>query len=46
VNVTDACFYFDSDTLWYDADGTGTEAATAIAQVTGDAVQANDVVFV
>jgi subtilisin-like proprotein convertase family protein len=46
VDVTDACFYFDSDTLWYDADGTGTEAATAIAQVTGDAVQANDVVFV
>jgi subtilisin-like proprotein convertase family protein len=46
VDVGDACFYYESDSLWFDADGSGAEAAVAIAQVAGDAVQADDVVFV
>jgi subtilisin-like proprotein convertase family protein len=46
VNVSSACFYFESDTLWYDQDGANDEAAVQIAQVMGDAVQADDIVFV
>ncbi|MDD3311522.1 hypothetical protein [Pseudodesulfovibrio sp.] len=46
MNVHEACFYFESDALWYDADGADAQAAVQIAQVTGDAVQADDIVFV
>jgi subtilisin-like proprotein convertase family protein len=46
INVSDACFYFEADTLWYDADGTNDDSAEQIALVMGDAVQANDIVFV
>lgn len=46
INVSDACFYFEADTLWYDADGMNDDTAEQIALVMGDAVQANDIVFV
>lgn len=46
VDTADACFYFEVDILWYDADGTGDDAADQIAQVMGDLVQTDDIVFV
>ncbi len=46
VDTTDACFYFEVDILWYDADGTGDATAEQIAQVMGDLVQTDDIVFV
>ncbi|WP_319471768.1 hypothetical protein [uncultured Pseudodesulfovibrio sp.] len=46
VNVNDACFIFHDASLYYDADGTGSETAIHIADVTGDAVQADDISFV
>ncbi|MFH1912890.1 MAG: S8 family serine peptidase [Pseudomonadota bacterium] len=46
IDVDSACFYYESSTLWYDADGASGEAAVQIAQVMGDAVQADSIVFV
>ncbi|MCG2732227.1 MAG: S8 family serine peptidase [Pseudodesulfovibrio aespoeensis] len=46
INVSDACFYFEADTLWYDADGMNDDTAVQIALVMGDAVQVSDIVFV
>ena len=46
VDVSDACFYYESSTLWYDADGTGSTAADQLAHVTGDAVDVTDIAFV
>jgi len=46
VDVDSACFYYESSILWYDADGASGEAAVQIAQVMGDAVQADSIVFV
>ncbi|WP_319467580.1 S8 family serine peptidase [uncultured Pseudodesulfovibrio sp.] len=46
VDVSDACFVFDGGVLFYDSDGTGADVAVEIAQVLGDTVQADDVVFV
>lgn len=46
VDVADDCFIFDDGTLWYDADGTGADLAVDLAQIVGDAVQADDIQFV
>ncbi|WP_196772835.1 S8 family serine peptidase [Pseudodesulfovibrio alkaliphilus] len=46
VDVDSACFYYESSILWYDADGASGEAAVQIAQVMGDAVQADSIIFV
>jgi len=46
VNVSDACFIYESNHLWYDPDGTGATASVDMAQVTGDAVQFDDISFV
>jgi len=46
VDVSDACFIYESDTLWYDSDGTGANLSVEISQITGDAVQVDDIVFV
>lgn len=46
VDVSDACFIYENDALWYDADGTGDQAAQLIAQVTGDSIQDTDIQFV
>jgi subtilisin family serine protease len=46
VDVGDDCFIFENSHLYYDADGTGSGDALLIAQVSGDAVQADDIVFV
>ncbi|MBI9080699.1 MAG: S8 family serine peptidase [Pseudodesulfovibrio sp.] len=46
VDVSEACFIFESDHLWYDSDGTGATAAIDISYVAGDAVHVDDIVFV
>ena len=46
VNVSDACFIYESDSLWYDSDGTGTNASVELAQVHGEDVQVDDISFV
>ncbi|WP_285906976.1 S8 family serine peptidase [Pseudodesulfovibrio pelocollis] len=46
IDVSSACFYFESSILWFYADGTNSESAVQIAQVMGDAVQADSIVFV
>jgi len=46
VDVHDSCFIFEADMLWYDSDGTGSEAAVDITEVSGDDIQLDDIVFV
>ena len=47
MDVADACFYLDGNSLWYDADGTDTASSgLEIALLTGDAVQSDDITFV
>jgi len=46
VTGSDACFIFEVDTLWYDADGVGTTDAVEIASVSGDDIQVDDITFV
>ncbi len=46
VDVSDACFIYEADHLWYDSDGTGATAAVDMFQVTGDTVHVDDIAFV
>ncbi|WP_243544359.1 S8 family serine peptidase [Pseudodesulfovibrio tunisiensis] len=46
MNVNEACFVFEADTLYYDADGTGDSAAITIAEIAGDDVQADSIALV
>lgn len=46
VDVADASFVYEESVLWYDSDGAGDADKIRIAEVSGDYVQADDIVFV
>lgn len=46
MDVDEACFVFEADTLYYDADGTGDSAAITIAEIAGDDLQADSIALV